>query len=179
MVSLDGHRWFMYDPAVIRLALITTLLLSSAPAAALPDTVYVMRHLQKAAGTDPGLTKIGSANAVRLAFWFKHDAPEAIYVTQFRRSVETARPLSRRLKVRTTSYDANATAAMIAKVQASKGPVLIVGHSNTVPQIIQALGGPRASGNLAESDFGRIWIVKSGRVRVVRLTDPQPRFPFR
>ena len=48
--------------------------------------VYVMRHLQKDAGDDPGLSTEGRANAERLAGWFGTDAPRAIYVSSTRRA---------------------------------------------------------------------------------------------
>ena len=50
----------------------------------------------------------------------------------------------------------------------AEGPVLIVGHSNTVPDIIEGLGGVRP-GPLEHPDFGDIWTVRPGRTAHARL----------
>jgi glutathione S-transferase len=60
-----------------------------------------------------------------------------------------------------TIYDPRDTAALIARVRAEPGPVLIVGHSNTVPDIVAALGGTRPA-PLVHEDFGDLWIVQPG-----------------
>jgi len=133
-------------------------------AAALPAAAaeyYVMRHLQKADGPDPALSPEGAANAARLATWFKSHPPKVIYVSTTRRARETAAPLAARLKLQVREYDPRDTPALIARVRAERGPVLIVGHSNTVPDIVEALGGSRP-GDLLETDFGAIWHVLPG-----------------
>lgn len=138
-------------------------------AVALPPVIYVMRHLERDAGRDPDLNAVGVANAERLAMWFRRDPPRAIYVTQFKRARQTAVPLAARLRVTPVSYDANAPEPMLTAVRAARHPVLIVGHSNTVPRLVEALGGPKATGDLADTDYGRIWVLKRGKVMIARL----------
>ncbi len=65
-------------------------------------------------------------------------------------------------------YNPADTPALIARARAIRGPVLIVGHSNTVPDIVEQLGGARP-GPLAHEDFGDLWTVKNGRTRHVRI----------
>jgi broad specificity phosphatase PhoE len=131
-------------------------------AAAPPEpTVYVMRHLQKVVGEDPGLSAEGKANAERLAGWFGADAPRAIYVSSTRRARETAAPLAARLHVDPNEYAPTDVPGLIARVRQETGPVLIVGHSNTVPVIIEALGGARPA-PIADDGFGDIWRVSPG-----------------
>jgi broad specificity phosphatase PhoE len=129
---------------------------------------YVMRHLQKAQGEDPPLTEEGRANARRLIGLFAADPPRAIYVSTYRRARETAAPLAARLHVKVRKYDPANTAGLVARVLAEKGPVLIVGHSDTVPEIVARLGGDRP-GPLAETDFGDVWHVWGTPPRTVRL----------
>jgi phosphohistidine phosphatase SixA len=138
------------------------------------EPVYVMRHLERDAGKDPPLNAIGVKQADDLATWFRRDRPKAIFVTPFRRAQETAAPLAKRLRITPLTYDPAKPEAMLAQVKASKWPVLIVGHSNTVPKIVEALGGP-ASPDLADNDYGRIWIIRDGTVTVAELSKPQPR----
>ena len=61
-------------------------------------------------------------------------------------------------------YDPRDTAGLVAAVLAEPGTVLVVGHSNTVPDIVAALGGTRP-GPLVHEDFGDVWSVAGpGRV---------------
>src|SRR5205085_4814136 len=97
---------------------------------------------------DPDLLPEGQAAAIALADLMETDQfegrrPVAIYVTDFKRSRQTAAPAAARLALNITLYDPRDTPGLIARVRAEPGPVLIVGHSNTVPDIVAALGGTR------------------------------------
>ena len=129
---------------------------------------YVMRHLQKAEGEDPPLSEEGRANARRLIGLFAADPPRVIYVSTTRRARETAAPLAAKLRVKLRKYDPADTAGLVARVLAEKGPVLVVGHSNTVPEIVARLGGERPA-PLAEADFGDVWHIWGAPPRTVRL----------
>lgn len=131
---------------------------------------YVMRHLEKGGGPDPALSATGAANAQRLAAWFKGRAkPRAIYVSTTRRARETAAPLALRLGLTPKEYNPADTPALVARVRAEPGPVLVVGHSNTVPDIIEALGGARPA-PLADTDYGIVWmVIEEGRTERLGL----------
>jgi broad specificity phosphatase PhoE len=130
---------------------------------------YAMRHLQKASGPDAGLSAEGRANAERLAGWFGGGPPRAIYVSTTRRARETAAPLAARLGLSPQEYDPSDTPGLIARVKAEAGPVLVVGHSNTVPEIVERLGGTRP-GELGESDYGDVFVIwADGRTERRRL----------
>jgi len=122
--------------------------------------VYVVRHLNTPAGErDPDLLPEGHRTAEALATWFpRGERPRAIYVSDFRRTRQTAAPLAARLRLTPIVYDPADTPALIARVRAESGVVLIVGHSNTVPDIVAQLGGTRP-GPLVHEDFGDIWRV--------------------
>lgn len=139
------------------------------PAVALPRAIYVMRHLEREVGPDPDLNARGAANAAQLASWFERDPPRIIYVTPFKRTQQTAAPLAARLGIAPISYDPKVPESMLAAVRAARHPVLIVGHSNTVPKLVEALGGPKASGDLADSDYGRIWVFRRGKMTIAEL----------
>ena len=136
--------------------------------------VYVMRHLERDAGKDPSLNTTGAKHAEELARWFRRERPRVIFVSPFKRAQETAAPLAGRLRITPVTYDPAEPESMLAQVKAGKGPALIVGHSNTVPKIVEALGGP-AGPDLADADYGRIWIIRDGKVTVAELSKPQPR----
>ena len=131
--------------------------------------VFVMRHLQAESGEDPGLAEAGRREAQLLAGWFKNrDQPSAIFVTRYRRSQETAAPLAAKLRIRPIVYDPSNNDALIEAVKAESGNVLVVGHSNTVPDIVERLGGTRPA-PIPHHEHGDIWRVSKGGDRVERL----------
>jgi phosphohistidine phosphatase SixA len=145
---------------------------ASAPAA----DYYVMRHLQKdPAGDprDPGLTAAGQREAARLATWFGRHPPRAIYVSRTRRAAETAAAVAAKFKVTPKVYNPSDTAALVAAVRQERGTVLIVGHSNTVPDIVAGLGGTRPA-PLADGDYGDIWHVWGGKPHTKKLSLSPP-----
>jgi broad specificity phosphatase PhoE len=87
--------------------------------------------------------------------------PVAIYVSDYKRTRQTAAPTAARLGLNLTVYDPRDTPGLIARVRREAGPVLIVGHSNTVPDIVAALGGLRPA-PLTHPDFGDLWLVEAG-----------------
>jgi len=127
--------------------------------------IYVMRHLHTPAGVgDPDLTSEGQRVALLLAKWFKRGKPTVIYVSSTKRAQQTAAPLAQSLGVTPKLYNPADTPALIAAVSGEAATVLVVGHSNTVPDIIALLGGQRPA-SLVHEDFGDIWRM-SGPTRV-------------
>ncbi len=129
--------------------------------------IYVMRHLHTPEGaSDPDLTAEGFRYAEAVSRWFRRDPPDVIYVSSTRRAQQTAAVLATRLKLTPKIYDARDTPGLLGDVMKEPGTVLIVGHSNTVPDIVAGLGGPRP-GPLVHQDFGDVWHV-SGPQRTTR-----------
>lgn len=118
---------------------------------------HVMRHLHTITTIrDPHLTETGARHALLLADGWTGAKPSAIYVTDTLRARETAGPLAARLGLVPKIYEAQDYGALAAAVRAETGSVLIVGHSNTVPDIIAALGGEKPA-PLTLEDFGDLW----------------------
>ena len=161
--------------STVRLWLVALLALAGAcatPAAdpAVADAHYVIRHFDTPEGErDPDLTDAGRRRAALLASWFEREPPSAIYVSDYRRTRQTAAPLAARLGLTPIVYDPADTPALVARVRAGPAPALIVGHSNTVPGIVAALGGT-APAPLVHEDFGDIWrIGPDGETRRMRI----------
>jgi broad specificity phosphatase PhoE len=131
--------------------------------------VHVVRHFDTPAGErDPELTEVGTRRAQALVRWFAGKPLSAIYVTDWKRTRATVAPLVAARKLTPQVYDPATPAALIERVRAATGPVLIVGHSNTVPDIVAALGGDKPA-PLTHSDFGDVWTMSAtgtGRDRV-------------
>ena len=141
---------------------------AAAAAASLPQSIYVMRHLQAGQGQDPGLTEQGQAQARQLVQFFAANRPTAIYATPFRRSQESAAPLAAALGLQVRTYDPSNPQALMQALAAERGPVLIVGHSNTVPDIVAMLGGARP-GQIAHDRHGEVWHVSGPQRQVERM----------
>jgi broad specificity phosphatase PhoE len=125
--------------------------------------VYVVRHFDTPAGEkDPDLTDTGKARAEKLAAWFKGRKLTAIYVSDYKRTRQTAGPLAAERGIALTIYNPADTPALAARLKAETGPVLVVGHSNTVPDLVEQLGGTRP-GDLKHEDFGDLWTVGGGK----------------
>ncbi|MGH8197318.1 MAG: SixA phosphatase family protein [Steroidobacteraceae bacterium] len=150
--------------------------------AASTTTVFVMRHAEKAAAPpeDPPLSRAGEARALELAQQFgrapKGQRLDAIIVSEFRRTQDTVRPLANRLGVPVIVVPASdpARAAERAVAENRGGRVLIVGHSDTVPDIVQELSGDEV-GPMRETDYGIIYLVavpRFSRAAVTRLDLP-------
>lgn len=135
---------------------LTGCMTATTPAA--PEPVYyVVRHLHTPEGQrDPDLLPEGQAAAARLATMLGEEPPEIIYVSDYKRTRQTAAPIAARLGLTPVVYDPADTPALVARVRQGPWPVLIVGHSNTVPDIVAALGGTRPA-PLSHPDFGDVW----------------------
>jgi len=144
------------------LALMLCALTGTMAAADPAQTVYVMRHLNTPEGErDPDLTVEGKTSADALVHWFHGKPLKAIYVSDYKRTRQTAAPLAAERGIAVTVYDPRDTPGLIARVRAERGPVLIVGHSNTVPEIVEKLGGTRPA-DLTHPDFGDVWTISGG-----------------
>jgi broad specificity phosphatase PhoE len=93
----------------------------------------------------------------------------AVFATEFRRTQDTARPLAARLKLPVQSMTAKDTAALVAKIKSahSGAIVFIVGHSNTVPDVIRAFGGPAVT--IGDDEYDNMFFVVPGTGVMTRV----------
>ena len=126
--------------------------------------VFVIRHLQKGNGANPSLSAEGSANAQRLAAMLKDKGIKVIFATPTRRAMETGKPLAKAFGLSVTPYDPSDIAALAAAVTSASGPVLIVGHSNTVPELVALFGGARPA-PIGDEEYGTLFeVAPDGKV---------------
>jgi len=142
-------------------------LLMSAPAAA-QQTVFLVRHAERAdmekgapPSDDPDLSNTGRARAESLATLLKDADITAIFITKYKRTRQTAAPLATATGLSPIVVEATTAAAIAKEIRAQKGNVLVVGHSNTVPDIIKALDVGTAV-KIGDQDFDNLFVVTSG-----------------
>jgi phosphohistidine phosphatase SixA len=162
----------MYFP-ITRLVLLVLLSGLFASAVAAEEVVFIVRHAEKATtgGADPDLSAAGHARAKRLRAVLRDAGVARIFVTEFKRTKQTAAPLGGLLPANSTeTVPAANTATLLTRVRGSVGNVLVVGHSNTVPAVIAGLG-ITAPIQIAETDFDNLFIVlrKPAPARLIRL----------
>lgn len=117
--------------------------------AAHAQTVVLVRHAEKAAepAADPPLTAAGRARADALAAALKGAKVSVVLTSQLVRTRETAGPVAKQTGVAITPVPLGggmaqhlATTAALARRAPADSTVVIVGHSNTVPELARALG---------------------------------------
>ena len=132
-----------------KLPFFTLALLLVASTGFAQQSVFVVRHAERAdAGSmsspmmasDPDLSDAGRARAQSLAAALKDARIAAIYTTEYKRTQQTAEPLAKALGIQPVVVPAKDLAALIEKVKTATGNVLVVGHSNTVGDVIARLG---------------------------------------
>lgn len=134
-----------------------------------PAAVHLVRHAEKAvsadadfADPDPELSEEGRASAAALATWFDGKTLDAIYATHLRRTQQTALPLAAARDLDLRVLPAADTTRLLQRLHERHcgQQVLVIGHSNTVPEIAVALGAePFAIG---ESDYDQVYTVVPG-----------------
>jgi len=136
--------------------------------------VVIVRHAEKEAsdGGDPDLSPAGRARAEALARILKDSGITAIFTSEFKRTQETAALTAASAGVAATVVPAKDPAALVAKLHQLNGNALVVGHGNTIPNIIKALG-INAPINIPDADYSELLIVTLGdKPQLFRLHYP-------
>lgn len=125
--------------------------------------VFLVRHAEKSADReDPALSAAGKERTRSLAGLLRDAAIESVYSTDFRRTRETAAPLAAQLELDITIYDPTELAGLAADLQRQGGRSLVVGHSNTTPELVALLGGDPGAPIDEESEYDRLYVVTIG-----------------
>ena len=117
-----------------------------------PTVIYFIRHAEKAdLSKDPDLSEAGAARAQSWAGWFKDKGIVAVYSTGYKRTMETARPIAEQERLDILTYDPR---------NPDKGlSIVIVGHSNTIPNYVNQLIGEKKYTDINESEYGSLYTV--------------------
>lgn len=125
-----------------------------------PLTVFLVRHAEKLdAGRDPELSESGKKRALTLANMLKDTKIQHIHSSDYIRTRETAAPSAAQLALNVSIYDPRKLEDFAREVKAQGGTHLIVGHSNTTPEMVSLLGGDAISPIDDAKEFDRLYIV--------------------
>jgi broad specificity phosphatase PhoE len=143
------------------------------------QTYYIVRHGEKAAATgemnatDPPLSDAGKARAEALREVLKNEKIGHIFSTNTIRTRSTAAPLSTLLNIPITTYGPRPDSAFISHLKTLKNNVLIVGHSNTIDDVVNMLTKEqKVPKDLEDSEYNNLFIViiKGDKVTFERRT---------
>ncbi|WAC64538.1 histidine phosphatase family protein [Pseudoxanthomonas sp. SL93] len=124
----------------------------------------VVRHAEKAKDDpdNPSLSAAGQARAAALAQRLADQPLRAVYATEFRRTQQTAQPTASAHGLPVSAYYAKGAASETAarwKQQHVRGAVLVVGHSNTVPDLVAALCACNVA-PMDDTEYDRLSLVR-------------------
>jgi len=157
-----------YFALIVSIPLLLVTYVDAAP------VVFIVRHAEKAStgGKDLDLSVEGQKRADALANMLKDSQITSVFVTEFKRTQETAAPTARAAHVNPTVIPANDMALLVQKLRALKGNALVVGHGNTIPDLLKAIGIATPV-TIPEDDYTEVFAVLPGDApQLLRLHYP-------
>ncbi len=132
-----------------------------------PTTVILVRHAEKGGGNDPDLSVEGRARAQRLAVMLQRIDLDAIYATDTRRAKQTAQAVADAKSQRVQEYRADNLDDLIREIQRRNrgNTVLVVGHSNTTPELAGKLDPGSSYPQIPEEVYDELYIVNDAGTR--------------
>ncbi|MXW19006.1 MAG: histidine phosphatase family protein [Gemmatimonadetes bacterium] len=134
--------------------------------------VYLVRHAEKANdGTDdPPLAIAGRIRVQTLKALLADVSITHVRTTDWKRTRDTARPFAEGAGLELGIYDPRELETLATEIMVTPGRHLVVGHSNTTPQLVAALGGD-AGGEIDDLEYDRLYIlvIEPGRATVTTL----------
>lgn len=151
--------------SVVLLCVSTTLLGACRPPIQQPETlVFLVRHAERAddgsmtGEEDPHLSDAGFARAGTLAQVLKDSGITRIHSTDFLRTRETAEPTARAAGLEIEIYDHRSLEDFAADLRSTPGRHLVVGHSNSTPALVEALGGDPGTA-IGHLEYDRLYLL--------------------
>ncbi len=122
-------------------------------------TVYLVRHAEKVLEQkNPPLTSCGIKRAEQLSLMLEQADIKTIYSTEFTRTKQTAAPLARKLKKTVQPYSPRDLKTFAAQIKQEQRNVLIVGHSNTTPQLTALIANTSVE-DITEKEYQMLYQV--------------------
>ncbi|WP_299335552.1 histidine phosphatase family protein [uncultured Psychroserpens sp.] len=126
-------------------------------------TYYFIRHAEKdrsdKTNRNPNLTEAGKTRAIHWSEIFQNVKFDAVYSTQYNRTIQTATPTAEKNKLELQYYDPR-TLYSEDFSEATRGKtVLVVGHSNTTPAFVNMILKDRKYPDIDDNNNGNLYIV--------------------
>lgn len=151
----------MKNPTLTKIAFLLLSLGLAFPAfAADGATIYLVRHAEKVIedSNDPALTEIGQTRAETFAAMLHGKNISHIFSTPYKRTRDTAAPTAHEHGISVEEYDPGEGQQLVDKLKKLAGVILVTGHSNTIPGLVNLLTGEKFE-DLDERVYDRVYIV--------------------
>ena len=148
---------------ILALSCILVLLSSCSSTKVASGNVILVRHADRGDGME-NLNELGKQRAEDLADLLREAEIKAVFSTDYARTKETAQPICDALGIQAIIYDPSDIPALISRIKkeyAGKS-VLVVGHSNTVPETINAFGIEPPLATIDHHEYSNLYILKYG-----------------
>lgn len=148
--------------------LLFTLFLGACSPTPKTKTIYIVRHAEKMLvdDSDPELAQVGLIRATKLAQILADKDIKHVFSTDYKRTRMTGQSVADQAGIQIQTYDPKDQGAFAEKLKSLEGNVLVVGHSNTVPDLANFfIGSGEKFPNLTEDEYQFIYVVtldKSG-----------------
>ncbi len=140
------------------------------------STFYFIRHAEKdrsdPENRDPELNQAGLGRAMHWAEILNDVPLDAIYTTDYERTAMTAAPTSVKQDITVQFYDPEILDIERFKADNLNKNVLVVGHSNTTPDLVNKMIGEDKYYNIDDHENGNLFIVQivNGKATDLKLT---------
>ncbi len=129
-----------------------------------PLVVFLVRHAEKVVEKeDPDLSDDGKARSTELANVLSSADIEHVHSTDYKRTRNTAAPIADEKGLKLELYDPEKLEDVAKDLKAKGGRHLIVGHSNTTPELTKLLGGNPGTEINEKSEYDRLYVVTIGK----------------
>ena len=120
--------------------------------------IYLIRHAEKEDNSaNPNLSAAGLERANNWAVILQDVTFDAFYSTNYNRTLQTIQPTATSNGIEVTLYDP-ANFSLVDVIADHTGTnVLIVGHSNTIPELINTYLGAEIYPDMTETEFGNLY----------------------
>ncbi|GLP97100.1 SixA phosphatase family protein [Paraferrimonas sedimenticola] len=130
------------------------------PCQVLAADIYLVRHAEKQLDVkDPELTAQGQQRALALAELLRQKPVERIMSSDYRRTRQTAAPLAEQLGQTVEIYNAKDLQALANTLRERAVTTVVVGHSNTTPELALLLGAPDFGEIEEKSEYDRLYVI--------------------
>lgn len=136
-------------------------------------TLYLIRHAEKAdLSSNPELSEAGIKRAKNWAAYFEKTPIDVFYTTMYKRTQQTCSPIAATKQKDIIFYKPEAMDLKKIIEEYQGKTILIVGHSNTIPNYINKLLGEQKYPDIPETEFGNLYVIKSNGKITSELLSP-------
>ncbi|RJE71044.1 hypothetical protein BGP78_21415 [Pseudoalteromonas sp. MSK9-3] len=137
--------------------ILTLLAIVTWQSVALPEKIVLFRHAEKMTGKNPHLTDEGIKRAKRLTIMLAPYKPTSLFSTGYNRTQQTITPLAEHTKLAVLPYNPRELPAFAETLRNLSGTIVVAGHSNTTPELIELLSGHVT--HISETEFDKVFVL--------------------